>query len=60
MGRTVLRCPECKAEKLRATGKAHGMYDERIELECRECRHLWMSTSAHALPLLQEWRDNGK
>ena len=56
--RPLLKCPKCKAafKRLRATGKIQGMYDERIELTCRKCRHQWMSTSAQALPLLQKQR----
>lgn len=54
-------CPKCRAEigRLRATGKSQGMYDDRIELECRECGHVWMSTSVHAIPLLQQKRETG-
>lgn len=52
-------CPKCEAplKRLQATGKSQGMYDDRIELECRKCEHQWMSTSVHALPLLQKQRE---
>ena len=55
-------CPKCETplEKLRATGRSQGMYDDRIELECPKCGHTWMSTSVHALPLLQKKREEGK
>ena len=57
MSSQPLRCPQCKAERLKATGKVQGMYDDRVELECRKCGHVWMSTSAKALPLLHEKRE---